>query len=186
MKTKEVPRLLKTLGWRVYTDEVGDRVANYFMPDRIVDIIYGIRGQTGDRELVAMLSVSTEAFSHACSEICAEGARYSPLVRAWEGPARAAPVISEDHVRELSDEAISWAQEQDLDAGLRELAALPTDAPGARPVWHLAALAVMGHIDRLKSYQASFEAGDRLGFVPYITKDYIDRAVSLAETRIGS
>ena len=49
------------------------------------------------------------------------------------------------------------------------------------PMRHLAALALAGDVAKLKSYQASFEAGDRLGFVPYITKDYIDRAVALAE-----
>ena len=43
------------------------------------------------------------------------------------------------------------------------------------------ALALLGDIAKLKSYQASFEGGDRLGFVPYVTKGYIDRAVSLAE-----
>ena len=49
---------------------------------------------------------------------------------------------------------------------------------GARPVWHLAALVVLGDLEKLKFYQASFEAGDRLGFVKYITKNYIDSAVA--------
>jgi hypothetical protein len=40
---------------------------------------------------------------------------------------------------------------------------------------------VLGDVERLKSYQASFEAGNRLCFVNYVTKDYIDRAVALAE-----
>lgn len=69
---------------------------------------------------------------------------------------------------------------------LHDHAALPTDAPGARPIWHLAALALLGDVAKLKPYQASFEAGDRLGFVPYITKDYIDRAVTLAEELASS
>ncbi|MDN3719635.1 hypothetical protein QW131_11790 [Roseibium salinum] len=68
-----------------------------------------------------------------------------------------------------------------MDKALRDHAALPTNAPGARPIWHLAALALLGDVAKLKFYQASFEAGDRLGFVNYVTKDYIDRTVSFAE-----
>lgn len=74
-----------------------------------------------------------------------------------------------------------WAEAQDLDKALWDHAALPTNAPGARPIWHLAALALLGDVMKLKSYQASCAAGDRLRFVNYITKDYIDRAVALAE-----
>lgn len=84
-------------------------------------------------------------------------------------------------ILQASNEVIVWAQKQDLDRALQDHAALPTDAPGAQPIWHLAALAVLGELARLKSYQASFEARDRLGFVPYVTKDFIDRAMSLAE-----
>jgi len=63
---------------------------------------------------------------------------------------------------------------------------LPTDSKGSAPLLHLAALAILGRVDRLKSYRTSFETGDRLGFVPYITKDFIDRAVVLAEEYAAS
>ncbi|MGX7950382.1 DUF6990 domain-containing protein [Oleidesulfovibrio alaskensis] len=72
-----------------------------------------------------------------------------------------------------------WLSSLLLGRGLRH-ATLPTAAPGTRPIWHLAALVLPSDAAKLKFYQASFEAGDRLGFVPYITKDYIDRAMSLA------
>ena len=102
-----------------------------------------------------------------------------------ELPAPGMPEILEMHVRQASDEAIAWAQEQDLGKALRGHAALPTNAPGARPIWHLAALALLGGVAKLKSYQVSFEAGDRLGCVNYVTKDYIDRAVFLAEELVA-
>jgi len=76
---------------------------------------------------------------------------------------------------------MSWAKKQDLSKALHDYALLPTDAPGARPIWHLAALAILKDVEKLKSYQDSFEAGDRLGFVPYVTKEYIERAVVLAK-----
>ena len=181
MKMKETTQVLSSLAWAIRTDDVGDKVAKFILSDRIVDIIYGI-GRFGDEEqFEAVLSVSTAKFSKFCSRILGENKSFYPLVVARRGLRVLAPEIREEHVRQASDEAISWAQEQDLDKALRDHAALPTDAPGARPIWHLAALALLGDVAKLKSYQASFEAGDRLGFVPYIKKDFIDRAVSLAE-----
>lgn len=181
MKMKEVTQLLKAMGWSIYTDEVGDKVAHFILHDRIVDIIYGLDRIRDQQKLGAMLSLSTDAFSEICSQIKGEQRHFYPLARAWSGPDIRAPEILEEHVRQASDEAIAWAQGQDLDMALQDYAALPTDAPGARPIWHLGALAVLGDAARLQSYQASFEAGDHLGFVNYVTKDYIDRAVTLAE-----
>lgn len=109
------------------------------------------------------------------------GGRYYHLVVAWDGLDIRAPEILEEHIRQGSDEAIAWAKVQDLDKALYDYAALPTDIPGIQPVLHLGALAVLGDVAKLRFYQASFEAGDRLGFVPYITKDYIDRALAFAE-----
>jgi hypothetical protein len=49
------------------------------------------------------------------------------------------------------------------------------------PLRHLAALAIAGDLQTLSRYQRSFAHGDRLNFVPYITADLIDRALSLAQ-----
>ena len=106
--------------------------------------------------------------------------RYSPLVIDLNGLSIRVPEIAEEHVRQASERSIAWAEEQDLDAELKALAALPTDASGTGPILHLAALAVSGDVAKLQSYQTTFEAGDRLGFVPYIKRDFIDRAVALA------
>lgn len=180
MNIREVTKTLKSLGWLTFTDEVGDKFTHFHLPGSTVQIIYGLDRIRGEQKLGAMLSLTTDSFSEACSEIRGEKYTYYPLVRAWSGLDIRTPEILEEHVRQASDEAIAWAQAQDLDHALQEYAALPTTAPGARPVWHLGALAVLGDIERLKSYQARFEAGDRLGFVNYVTKDFIDRAVALA------
>lgn len=181
MNKASVVSSLQTLGWRVQTDEVGDKVAFFDLPDRIVDAIPSVRRYGDDQQLSTMKSLSTEKFSATCQHIRNRGDTYTPLIRAMKSFRLIVPEILDDHVRQASDDAIAWAKEQDVERALQEYAALPTTAPGARPVWHLGALAVLGDVARLKSYQASFEAGDRLGFVNYVTKDYIDRAVALAE-----
>ncbi|WP_299085617.1 hypothetical protein [uncultured Ruegeria sp.] len=181
MKTADVTKTLEVLGWETHTDEVGDKFTHFYLPDRTIQIIYGVRKFSNAQQLEAMLSLSTDAFSKACSEISGDGAGYTPLIRAWKGIRMKVPEVLEEHVRQVSSESIQWAKGQDLEAGLKTNASLPTDAPGARAVWHLGALAVLGDIARLRSYQISFEAGDRLGFVNYVTRGYIDRAVGLAQ-----
>lgn len=181
MRLKEVTEHLKSIGWSTSKDEVGDRSARFGLPDRKVEIIYGLDRIRDQQKFGSMLSVSTVEFSHACGKIRERASGYSSLITAWKGLDIRAPEILEEHVRQASEQAIAWAQSQDLDEALRKHAALPTDAPGTGPILHLASLAILGEVEKLKSYQASFEAGDRLGFVPYITKDYIDRAVALAQ-----
>lgn len=181
MKMKETTQLLESMGWSIYVDEVGDKVAHFVLDDRIVDIIYGIKKFSQDEQYEAIISTSTSKFSEACMEIRGRGGSYTPLASAKKGLQIRAQEILEDHVRQASDDAIEWARAQDLKSALQEYAELPTSAPGARPVWHLAALAVLGDIERLRFYQKCFEAGDNCGFVPFITKDYIDRALSLAQ-----
>ncbi|WP_440130662.1 DUF6990 domain-containing protein [Achromobacter pulmonis] len=40
---------------------------------------------------------------------------------------------------------------------------------------------IAADVERLNSYKNSFEKGGRLGFVPYITVDIIDRAILIAQ-----
>lgn len=186
MNRKDIVAALASLGWRIETDEVGDKVAYFDLSDRIVDIIPDIRRVRGEQQLSISPTLSTSQFINSCQHIVAQKREYTPLARAWKSSRFKAPEILEEHVRQASEAAIAWAQGQDLDQALQEYAALPTTAPGARPVWHLGALSVLGDVERLKFYQASFESGDRLGFVNYVTKDYIDRALSVAEQSSAS
>ncbi len=183
MNIREVTKSLEDLGWKISKDEVGDRIAQYQLSDRKVRIIYGLDRIWGQKHFVSTLGLATEDFSNACLEIYPGYSSDPSFIQAWKGVDIRAPEILEEHVCQASDEAIAWAKEQDLDKAMQDHASLPTDAPGTLPRWHLAALAVLGDVARLKSYQVSFEAGDRLGFVDYVTKDYIDRAVALAEQK---
>lgn len=52
--------------------------------------------------------------------------------------------------------------------------------PSMPQVCHLTALAWKGNLDKLIEYEESFAQGHRLGFVPMITADMIDRALDIA------
>ena len=178
MKIKEVTEILISLGWIPRKDEVGDRCSIYTLADRFVQIIYDLNKIRDQQKFGAMLSLSTSSFSESCSYIAQERMSYAPLVRAWKGIDIRASEIIEQHIRQASELAIEWANTQDLNKALNDHAALPTDALGARPLWHLAALAALGDIEKLQVYKSNFEAGNRLGFVNYVTTDYIDRALA--------
>ena len=183
MKIGHVGQELQMLGWKLSRDRAGTRLASFRLSDREVVADYGLTQLPEEQELWLSPFVETEAFSDAFTKICADhiGNDVEPIVVAQDYPCICVPEVLDQHVRQVSEKAIAWAQEQDLDMALRKYAALPTSSPGALPVRHLAALVLFGDVDRLKSYLKSFDAGDRLGFVPYITRDYIFRALQLAE-----
>ena len=167
-------------GWRHARDEVGDTFSIFNLPDRTVQLIAGIRHGLHHQTLDAMLSVSTEAFSLAYRTIGQSGSHASaPLCVNRNGLRLRVEVLTgEDVVRFLAD-ALLWARDVDLAEALKEHVDRPTNAPGNRPLLHLAALAVTSKLDRLLAYQRAFAAGDRLDFVPYITEGYVDRAVAV-------
>lgn len=181
MNKNDLYKQLELIGWQIEKDEVGDRVASFDLPDRQVSIVPDIRRIRGEQQLAASPTLSTDKFSDVCAKIRADGASYTPLVRAWKSFKVKVPEVEIEHVVRLSGEAIDWAKKQDLPAALLEHAGLPTTSPGARPIWHLAALAILGDASKLRSYHSSFIAGDRLGFVNYVTIDYIERALEQAE-----
>jgi len=185
MKIKEATDILKSIGWKTYMDE-GSRRASLKLLDRTVEIGYIIRRFPHDEKFSASPALYTDEFSAACSRIENVPDDDMPFIVPWNWPGVRVPEIKEEHVHQASQMAIDWAKEQDLHQGLLAHAALPTTAFGLKPVWHLAALALLGDIEKLKFYQASFEAGDRLGFLPYITKDYIDRAVAIAKQNLAA
>jgi len=172
MKIKEATDILKS---------IGERVAHFKLPDRTVQIIYDIKRFPNDEKVRVALSLSTNIFTSACSQIRNQPDNYMPFIVPWNWPGVTAPEIREEHIHQASQQAIDWAKEQDLHQGLLDLAARPTNAISLRGIWHIAALALLGDVDKLKFYQSSFEAGDRLGFSHSVTKECIDRAVTLAE-----
>lgn len=186
MNIREVSQAFVSLGWTSHRDDVGDKYVLYELSDRIVQIIYRLRKYGDDRQLEIHRSISTRDFSRAVVAISCDKREYNTPLAVERCPISViVPEVTEKEVRQVSAEALEWAKSINVEEALAEKTRLPTDAPGARPLWHLAALSLAGDVEKLKSYQASFEEGDRLGFVPYITKDYIDRAVAFAEEYVA-
>uniref|UniRef100_UPI001CDD2D2E DUF6990 domain-containing protein n=1 Tax=Pseudomonas huaxiensis TaxID=2213017 RepID=UPI001CDD2D2E len=179
MTEKDVVSILREQGWACSKDEVGDYFCVIDVGDARLQLIPSV-GKRSDHFRVSLTpSISTKKFSEAVSFILGSGGSNVPIIVSNEGPEKLSSLSSCDVIR-LSEKAISWARSQSVNEGLMVYRTLPTDAKGAMPVRHLAALAIAGDIGRLEEYKKSFEEGDRLGFVPYITCDTIDRALMVA------
>ncbi|WP_080278340.1 DUF6990 domain-containing protein [Stenotrophomonas indicatrix] len=179
MNEKDVASALKEQGWACGRDEAGDYFCIANAGNRQVQVIPYIGKRSDHFRVSLMPSISSEEFSTAAGLILGKGRYYSPVIVSNELPERLVELSAND-VSRLSEKAISWAHAQSLEDGLAAYRNLPTDAKGAMPLRHLAALAIAGEVDRLESYRRNFELGDRLGFVTYITTEMIDRAISIA------
>ncbi|KAF1684537.1 hypothetical protein B1992_15005 [Pseudoxanthomonas broegbernensis] len=180
MKDKVVLSILQELGWKCGKDEAGDVYCQLEQGGKQLQIIPTIRKLSDHFRVSLMPSISTKEFSAAAAQIFGEPIDHEPIIVSNLRDEKIPSVAREDVVR-LAERALSWASMQDVEAGLAAYRSLPTDAKGARPLRHLAALALSGDVGRLHGYKESFDQGDRMGFVPYITAKMIERAISIAQ-----
>ncbi|WP_123876591.1 DUF6990 domain-containing protein [Fuscovulum blasticum] len=181
MNASDVAGVFKQLGWTPGQDV--DRYAEIELSDRIVHVGFKVKDFTVYQKFESTHSLMTIGFTNAVKWI--EGGRREINDRLKVGSNEKVrfqePAITRKHIEIACNRAIEWAMSFDINQRYEELCNLDPSTPGAAGVWHLASLVLLGNVIKLKSYQASFESGDRLGFVNYVTKDYIDRAVVLAE-----
>ncbi len=186
MRLKEVIKVFAGLGWEAGSDD-GDRYVIRDLGDRRVQMYIEFkRFDEEPKPLTATPFVSTPAFDDLVERIDGTPRHLIPLVGpiGWGDRETKIPQpINEEVIAGISEEVVDWARAQDLDAVLARLRALPTSSVGIQPLKHLAALADAGDVATLQSYAEAFASGDRLGFVPYITEDYIARALAIAEER---
>jgi hypothetical protein len=178
MLKNDIVLAFKQLGWRIFRNE-GERLASFDIQDTQIELVFRLYHLPLLKVLECNNSLTTLRFTIATAKISSKKNSHEPLIVANERLRQ--PDFTLEDIRALSARLIEWAKSQDIDAALQRLRALPTDAKGAYPRRHLAALALVGDVEKLEYYQRSFESGDRLGFVPYISKEMIDRAVEIAK-----
>ncbi|ACS51830.1 hypothetical protein Bgr_17050 [Bartonella grahamii as4aup] len=146
MQTKDAAEILKSLGCELYRDEVGDTFAYYYLPDRIVDLSYGVKHETDGEKFWLLASLTTASYSLACEYSRGQKSRYGYILYPEIGDfGVTVPDLSESHIEEALNRVIAWAQEQDIEQKLREEAADHS----------LVAKALLGEIEALRSYEST-------------------------------
>ncbi|MGB5864714.1 MAG: hypothetical protein WBG95_10475 [Sulfitobacter sp.] len=93
---------------------------------------------------------------------------------------RGSPQMTVGNIDDILDTALAWAREQDIETALMTCRTIQ-DHP--RAVDHLAALALVGDVDRLRAYEYGYRDGVPSPFLPYVTIANVTRARELAEAR---
>ncbi|WP_155518325.1 DUF6990 domain-containing protein [Ralstonia solanacearum] len=178
-------KIIEGLGWKRRVDEVGDNSFSLDLGDRVVRVIPNVGKRHDHFRVSFMPSVTTREFSEIASALMNENdARHEPITSMLEKPEKVSS-FGEGDVDVWLGKIIAWAKSEDIASGLADYRALPTDCVGARPMRHIAALALAGDVEKIEGYSCSFKAGNRLDFVPYITESMLDRAIALAKVRRG-
>lgn len=191
MEKKDIERYLADWGWRIEKDEVGDKSAYLSLIDKEISIGWTLRGlyrratHKTTYKLTLTPSISTKEFSKIFNNIHNKPPFYNfrHILTNLQHYSLEELEINVEHLQRLTDEAVAWAKAQDIENILNKHASLPTDTFGSNPLKLLTSLVLLGDVKKLKYFKDSFEKGERLGFVPYITKDYINRAYSAALER---
>ena len=188
MKFKDIKNRLLDLGWK-YKNIDGDKSFIRDIDDIQIQLLPYLDRLDEDTVKFSFLpSVSILKFTEIQNYLMEEALDFVPLVSrfGWCAPAieKGAPSdkfheISFEIFDFLLKESIEWAKYQNIDKALEYYANLPTNSPGSAPLGHLAALIIRKEVQTVLYYKNRFDAGDNLGFVPYITADVIAKAANL-------
>ena len=184
MIEKEALSILQNEGWLINKDDTGVNSCYIEVESLLVRIIPTIKKRPGYFRISFMPSVSLITFSQVVDRIFNKRSGYEPIIVS-NLPAEKIVDISKEDIVLLSKNAINWAAKQEIEKALKEYRLLPTSCRGAMPLRHLAALALHADIKKLSFYKKSFLNADRLEFVPYISIEMIDEALSIATDNLN-
>ena len=183
MTKRELLEILNVRGWFLAKDEVGDVFAILSLKDRVISVIPNVKNLKTGQAVHMRESVSTKAFSKALSHIAGQDETYWPLKTRFGSPFHSENFSAKD-ISAMLDNIKTWGNEINLEAELAIKRNLPTQSAGTLPLYHLAALALNKGQSTLALYQDAFENDDRLGFVPYISKEHILRSLEVSNGQL--
>ncbi|WP_375621054.1 DUF6990 domain-containing protein [Bartonella sp. AA97HXZ] len=185
--------LLKSLGWSTEKINENDHMASYQLADREVDILYNDEIAKDCPQFDSAFMISTGILSTACKFIDPTYTEDIPDIQLnfeAKGLEIFEPEVTTDRLTQALDDALEWAvTDIDLSKRLRSDYGTAPWEKGATSkandtdyaLLHLGALALLGDVETLQSYQKSFTAGDHLGFDESINKTHLERALALAK-----
>lgn len=177
MTQKEIIEIFLQIGWKKKRSE-----CIYDLGDRFVQILPKLKILTERDKLALSPCVSTVAFQSAIKEISGLKSVDTPIVGDFrENDFVYSQQLKYEDIVSVSDDILRWASGVDIVSVLESFREIPTNAVGDQSLKHLTALALLGDSITLDRYKRSFASGDRLGFIPLVTADFIDRALIISE-----
>ncbi len=185
--------LLKSLGWSTEKINENDHMASYQLADREVNILYNDEIAKDYPQFDSAFLISTAILSTACKFIDPTHTEDFPDIQLnfeAKGLEIFEPEVTADRLKQALDDALEWAVSAiDLSQRLRcDYGTAPWEKDATSKadnkdyaLLHIGALALLGDIESLQSYQQSFGTGDHLGFDENINQTHLERALVLAK-----
>ena len=175
----ELLQELTKLGWRTRSSG-GEKIAAKQDGDSLLQVIVQHFELSDSVKLALSVSASSKEFGKCCAKIMNEKSSHEPLCQTYLENLYAD--LSKVDVQSISDEVESWWKVQAIEDAIKSKSQPPPET-GQAQLYHLAALAYLGDFNTLMDYQQVFAKGQRMGFVPMIEAEMIDRAVDIALER---
>ncbi|EJF86348.1 hypothetical protein MCW_00244 [Cardidatus Bartonella washoeensis 085-0475] len=185
--------LLKSLGWSTEKINENDHMASYQLADREVQILYNDEVAKDYPQFDSAFLISTGILASACKFIDPTHTEDIPDIQLnfeAKGLEIFEPEVTADRLTQALDDALEWSvKDIGLSKRLRSdygTAPWEKDATSKADnkdyaLLHLGALALLGDVETLYSYQKSFAAGEPLDFDDSISQTHLERALALAK-----
>ncbi len=185
--------LLKSLGWSTEKINEDDYMASYQLADSEVDILYNDEVAKDCPQFDSAFLISTGILASVCKFIDPTHTEDIPDIQLnfeAKGLEIFEPEVTADRLTQALDDALEWLVTAiDLSERFRSdysTAPWQQDATDKGDdtddaLLHLGALALLGDVETLHSYQQSFAVGDHLGFDDSINETHLERAIALAQ-----
>ncbi|WP_299727532.1 hypothetical protein [uncultured Tateyamaria sp.] len=167
-------------GWTISRDKT-EVVARTSKAAEQAQIIIQARPARGETRVTFICSAAPERFNHAVAKISGDGVPAQEPIEQCRIVRSRSEYIDEDFAG-METEFQEWWSQRNLDETVRKLVTQYSEF-GSGPLHHLAALAVCQENETLNLIKSRFEDGDKSGFLPYITVDYVDRAIEIAQKK---
>jgi hypothetical protein len=184
LNRNQIKNWLIEFGWKIEKDEIGDKFCTFELENCVLVAGLDFRKYGDMMRVLVTPSISTEEYTNVVNKIFGKKSQNGlmPIIIA-SYPFLQQIIYTYDDIKKLSNDLIIWAKAQSVEQGLRLYENLPTDSKGRMPLCHLASLAILGNVEKLAYYLNSFKKGDKLGFVPYITEEMIERALLAVKSK---
>ncbi|WP_273758539.1 DUF6990 domain-containing protein [Bartonella sp. AU55XJBT] len=189
--------LLKSLGWSVDIEGKGDYLATLFLPDREVQFLYNEEQVEDFSPFDRGLLIMSGIFAAACQTINPHNSGVLPTMFinfVPNGLEIFEEKVSVARFKKALDKTLKWTMEDDC---LHEMLCSQYRIPpwekdsltwstaeaelAPYALLHLGALALLGDVETLGSYDERFAAGETLGFDETIEKVHLERAMVMAQ-----
>lgn len=184
MKKSQLYELISDAGW-IKVDDT-DTFFVFDLGDRTAKISPALRRSGVSQYVELNEKLAVKEFDDAIRRITGEDSQIFRALKKRRPPTKLTTVnLKKATLEGELAQIVTWARGLEIVEELERFAGYSTSVSSGAAIAHLAALALLGQRNQLECYLDSFESGEDLGFVPYVTKDKLARCLEIEPLPTG-